>query len=356
MGGISWSRARRGLIVSLAGLLVGVGCTDGPAEPSASAPDRLVFVRNDTLMVVNIDGTDERVFSRAAEIFREPLLSPDGQSIIVNASARFGCGKFLELALDGSVKRTLNTGDWCVFRPHLSRDGERIAFLAQAHDFEAPPPHIAVMNLDGSGMIDLSSLLPPPAAGCNAPAPPKVTLYLMGWISASRLQMQRHVCGLGTSSFAINVDGSNITQTYTGILSPDGSRTVRGGTELAITDVANGAKRILAQYAVVEGSAGGTYYSPWSADGSHLLYRQHSGGYIIAKTDGSGETSVPRMPPLSTPWGFAGRHDRLLYTEWYAAGEQSTWTLYVLTNDGSDPVPLSVGKGSVTHVTFLPGR
>ncbi len=342
-----------------------VSCSDSLVQPGPTEPDRVLFVRNHSLMVMDADGGNEQRLLGSYDWVDTPQLMPDGRSVLL-VGAQTYCGKLLALPLDGGATRTIATGDYCLRAMRASPSAGHVVFvgLEEAQlSVSGANTKIIVMKADGTGLTDLSAALPAPGGSCSSSPTPKVTHHVMGWVSHSRVQLYRHVCGFGAKYFTVNIDGSDVTEGYAGMISPDGRRLLRGGgASLVVTDVTTGVQSVIGSEALVVDRAAPSQHeftSPWSADGSHIAY-QHSGSnaLYIARADGSNAQLVAGFPAgertVSAFWGFAGTNNRVLYTAWNLAA--GTYDLYLLTNDGSSPVPLSVGKGNARNVIWIPAR
>ncbi len=348
---MTYDVARRVTLVAL--LMACAACSEGAVQPDTRLPDRVLFVRDRVLLVVNPDGTNEQQFSPDARRYAHPRLAPDGQSIFVSAERSLRCGEIVQLALDGSPMRTLDAGSWCATSQQVSPDMQRVVFLAEQASVLPPEPFVATMRLDGTEFVNLSAMLPPPV-GCPPSTNSAVRPSVVGWLSETRVQIKRFASCEADRSFTINSNGGDVIEQDMGHPSPDGTRALKGGTEMVIRNRLSGARSIVSRAASFVPDVSVFSFSPWSSDQTHVVYRHFADGNVyIGKADGSGEVRVPLEGNL---WGFAGANDRLLYTTATVVDGVTVRNLFLVINDGSAPVPLSVGKGPVSEALFLEGR
>jgi Tol biopolymer transport system component len=113
------------------------------------------------LNMIRPDGSSQTRLTTDGRIYLDPDVSPDGRRIAFSGpTARFGVGIFVMNA-DGSdvtsvVDRSFDT------KPSWSPDGTRIAFLSNNDGPFGPVPRVFVVNVDGTGLRQLSPEHPDP--------------------------------------------------------------------------------------------------------------------------------------------------------------------------------------------------
>jgi Tol biopolymer transport system component len=123
--------------------------------PAWTADGRLLFISNrhgqgNDLWVTGFDGTPP---VRLAENVHHPAVSPDGTRIAF-ASPRAGEFDVYVMNLDGSGVVRLTSNDFYEAEPSWSPDGSRIAFIAVADE---PNLDVHVMDADGANRQSVTS-------------------------------------------------------------------------------------------------------------------------------------------------------------------------------------------------------
>ncbi|MDQ3812994.1 MAG: DPP IV N-terminal domain-containing protein [Armatimonadota bacterium] len=191
------------------------------------SPDgrHIAFVRNRDIYLMDSDGTHLRqlTFASEAERYRAPHWSPDGTRLVF-ALLVFGANSGQDIFImnaDGSaIRRVTNRQSPPAVSPVWSPDGNRIAFVSS---FTGPPtpssplgvvhPAIFVVNIDGSGLLNLTGEQNVPAA---PGAPPVNDFGGIAWSpNGARIAFTAGFGGTkygGSTSdiYSINVDGSNL--------------------------------------------------------------------------------------------------------------------------------------------------
>ena len=132
--------------------------TNGYGNMQAWSPDgsKLIFARinNDTdtqsLVVINADGTGERVINTGQKKNQFPSFSPDAKQIVLNLDGEIGFGVFT-INADGSNPRKITPG----MQPAWSPNRKHIAFATAAAN--SGPPRIFVLNPDGTQKRQVST-------------------------------------------------------------------------------------------------------------------------------------------------------------------------------------------------------
>ncbi|MDB4878746.1 MAG: Protein TolB [Gemmatimonadetes bacterium] len=351
------SRARRWALALGCALVAAGGCTEtvGPRERTG----RILFVRSAdaagaTISSADIwrmkaDGTELENLTRYPTGYGDLQSTPDG--VVVFAAARdhpgassADCGRRIwRMATDGSQLRPITSGPECSAHPRLSPDGTRIAYVRGSHVF--------VAGLDGSGEVRLTGSLPPvPAGPCGAT--PKVTVMVTGWYAPDRVSFWRHVCLVGQTDYTVGADGTDLREVPLSEpavvqVSPDLSRVsfTRDG-QLWVRNLDGTGLRALAAV-----GTGMSEASPWSPDGTRLVFTDAAGRFASIGIDGSGLRTMVTPP-------------RTAFGGWSRDGAQLAWSVYGATRidihvsgaDGAGLVPLATGETSNRYATWVETR
>jgi Tol biopolymer transport system component len=163
-------------IVEDPGLPCGGGCDSGNNYDTQWSPDgtRLIFSRQaigaggDTLLMVDVDGTDLHEFVAMDLHAMGPRWSPDGSAIaFVSNLARDAGGDIYKVRPDGTGLRRLTT-DTVSTRPEWTRAG-RLVFTRRVSDSSAGPVfELWIMDADGANKAKLpvEDVAQLTAAGC----------------------------------------------------------------------------------------------------------------------------------------------------------------------------------------------
>lgn len=142
--------------------------SSGGTEPALS-PDgtKVVFVRNDDLFVMNIDGSDERRITQLTSgpsINESPAWSPDGQRIAFAGSDGEGDSRLFVVGSDGSGFAQLSRNNLALkvgdHSPAWSPRGDQIAFLRDEQDDGSGAKAIFTMGVDGTNETRVMNKLP----------------------------------------------------------------------------------------------------------------------------------------------------------------------------------------------------
>ncbi len=105
------------------------------------------------IWLMNSDGSNQHRITTTNGIDAQPAFSPDGRQIAF-ISDRSGEMKIYLMNIDGSNVRRVDAPGWC-FGPSFSPDGRQLVFVAT---YDSKVHHIFVMNLDGSGLRQITSI------------------------------------------------------------------------------------------------------------------------------------------------------------------------------------------------------
>jgi Tol biopolymer transport system component len=240
--------------------------------------------------------------------------------------------------------------------PRWSPDGTRIAVTMDGPD----GMHVYVMNPDGSNPVKVSGPAMQVGTPCAANAATQTRISLHDWIGPGRVAFTRHYCGYGYRYFIVNADGSGFTETairmHEAFWSPDGSKVVYLGYEGAYSKVmlanADGTgARLLSTQGTHQGLPIWTRYSPWSPDGTRILFFAHTTteqAYLpmscaegaqayVVNADGTGVR--PLMDSCTGAFnGWSRSGDRVAFNVWPDADNAE---VYVVNADGSGAVNVS---------------
>ena len=109
------------------------------------------------IFVADPDGGNERQVTQAPEGGADewPAISPDGRRIAFNR-ARVADGGIMIVNLDGTGLRTVVPGAMQPIRPRWSSDGTRLVFSTNADRFEQTSANVWVVDVEGSGLHQIS--------------------------------------------------------------------------------------------------------------------------------------------------------------------------------------------------------
>jgi Tol biopolymer transport system component len=210
---------------------------------------------NDEVHVINVDGSGERNLSRDPAPDWGPDWSPDGTRVVFNS----GRGSPTELhgyVVDAAGGRPHRIGDVFFEYPAWAPDGRRFAFMHQTFDRAGGNYEIAVIDRDGSGMVELTD--EPADDGWPAWSPDGERIAFTS---------VRNDCRFSTEEDC--KDTNDLGEFHTlYVMNADGSEQTR------VTDV-------FGQFAV------------WSPDGDYILFTPAPEGFYVIRPDGSGLTSIP---------------------------------------------------------------
>lgn len=302
--------ARLARIVAALAFTVIAGCGD-PAGPG-SGGEQIVFVSSregamrgatplTNIYRMNPDGSDAENLTRTPGWYGDLAVTPDGRTIVFGGTLSFepwtgsNCPtQVWRIGVDGSGLRKVTT-DGCSSMPRLSPDGRMVAYLRGSE--------VWAINLDGTGARNVSHALPPVQPNACG-AVPTVMVRTLGWVSASRILFERHICQEGTTYYTVDTEGNGIAVAAyhgpTAYPSPDGSMMVHGraqGTELAdmvLTDVQGANLRTVAAPANLPPRYS-NFQSVWAPDGKRIYY-YNSTGHFVVNHDGTGSRRI------AEPW------------------------------------------------------
>jgi Tol biopolymer transport system component len=278
--------------VALLALMLG---TTGPSAALATFPGgdgRIAFYSFNTdpnrIGTIEPDGSDRLwLTGTAGRDSYTPAWSADGSMVAFATNARGG-GRVLIMNADGTGRSVVFESRRRLFSPSepaWSPDGERIAFAVLPR---RGPTHIAVINVDGTGLVVIDSR-------SNSVAP--------DW-------------------------------------SPDGARIVFqqfGRTDAIKTMDPDGNDR----ETVIEGGA----VPSWSPDGSQIVFTKggrHDRNVFIVGADGSDPTRLTDTPNRYeyTP-AFSPQGDRIAYCRVIGNDPFSPCDIWIMNADGTEPTRIT---------------
>src|SRR5688572_638539 len=207
-----------GMWTAVVALLVILSAGCGALDPDEAAQEQILFVggisRAQDIFRINADGSGLINLTQAADGYRSLDVTPDGRTVVF--SREIDC-RIWTMSPNGANKAAL--GDSCKRLPRVSPDGRLVAYEAANA--------IHVMGIDGTGAREVSTALPPvQPSSCGTT--PSWHVWPFGWVTPNRVAFRRHICGVGTTFYSVNADGSGLAEIdfnpQTAHLSPDATR------------------------------------------------------------------------------------------------------------------------------------
>jgi Tol biopolymer transport system component len=245
---------------------------------------------DDEVMVMRPDGSRRQRLTIDPFGYGAPVVSPDGQSIVVASSnpgvlgvALYFLGRF------GGGRTQLVARSTSDVAPAWSPDGTKIAFRSNAPNTSGPTSRIFIINRDGTGLRQLS------------PESTDPNLFVSDGNPSWSPDGTRLVLSRSGVLHIVNADGTGLVST--GVAgdspswSPDGTQiafeTLSGGTDgLFVMDMSFTPRRLTPP-------GEGDQMPRWSPDGSQLVFaRVEAGVFHIFKVgaDGSNVTKLSTVP------------------------------------------------------------
>jgi Tol biopolymer transport system component len=279
------------LVVLFLAVLSTVGCGVGSSTATAPVFTKMAFYSNRTvspptnLFLMNLDGSSVTPVPTSTGGLYTPSNSADLKTIAYTLSGFIWTSK-----ADGSAQTQLTSIGY-TYAVRLSPDGKKILFNQQ--DSVTNAYHIWIMNVDGTGPLDLTSTMPAGMTQCYG-----------GSFSAD------------SSKIAMNCQGNSSYGIY--IIHPDGTglTTVTNPNQYTDTPV----------------------FTPDSTKILFVLYGQPVGIFSI-NLDGTGQTSV-------APNGYEAK---ILNSTLYYSAYDSTLNnnrIYKSNLDGTGAVSLTDGSSN----------
>lgn len=256
------------------------------------------------------------------------------RNVIVYATEEFGLSELAVVNPDGSGRRRLTTDGRGYFAPDISPDGQRIAFAGFAG--------IYLMNADGSDVTQLVSRAPFDYSPAWSPEGSKIAFRSDTpgpFGSASRI-------------FVINVDGTGLRQLSPDVPDPnsfyysdDGPTWSPDGNKIVFTR--NGSLQVIN----LDGTGltplpneDGAWYPDLSPDGTRIAYGSLFTGLDvhIRNADGSNPITVVSGPDQEYNPRWSPDNQRIVFTRVVDGYSQ----IFVINADGTGEVKLSV---AATH-------
>jgi TolB protein len=342
----SFRRPGRFCCAILAAILAACGDVSGPR---ADRSEQFLFVSTRVsaegtewpqlqrdIFRMDVEGKQlSNVTASPVQQYRSLSASADGRRIAYLRTE--GCYGVWVMDADGGGARKVAGDDEfrCIHRPRISPDGSRIAMTSSRDRLGWV---VWAINTDGGGIVNVSGSLVDSGSS-----------WLAGWSPDGRIVFHHVPPGAPPytiTTYIANADGSNVQPLFdragdhSPAWSPDGSRLAfisdRDGTQRPwVMNVdATGLRRLsdLPGDAIFEHplSIIDNAVSPWSPDGSRIVFA-NSGGLYSVRPDGTGHSELvpPSMSARFNGWSRSGTW--LAFTS-SAAGSQD---IYVMAPDGS---------------------
>lgn len=343
----------RNAVIAALLAIVPAGCE--VLDPEEPAQEQIVFISGgngaEDVYRLNADGSGLVNLTRSPGRYQSLDVTPDGRTIIFHNES--DC-QIWTMALDGTNQKPM--GASCARLPRVSPNGGLVAYESGNT--------IRVMKIDGTEPRELSKDLPPvQPSSCGQT--PNWHVWPFGWVSTNRVAFRRHICGVGTTFYSVNADGSGLIEIdfdpQTAHLSPDATRVAfdRIGDlaqerSVTVMNVDGSNRRVLAD----DGALPDRFWysrSPWSPDGSQLYYRRADGHHLVDVRNGASRRLAE--PPTDAEFmGWSPRGNRLLFrsNERDQTGVVVSSDIHVVNADGSGPVNLTRSASFDTEAVWVP--
>lgn len=342
-------------MVSLLASAAVVGCSDfaGPALPTAN--DWVAFVSDragafgasgdamNDVYLARADGSALQRVSAVSGSYDIHAALPDGRTLLVQDLKPL-CSRLLLMPVGGSDAPRDVTPAGChrTFLPLLSPDRRLIALTTR--------DAIHVVNANWTGARVVSSAIPPATSPCGS-SPTNVSLFPRGWVSSSRLIVERFVCGGGSTYYELGADGSGATEVPASELdrhrSPDGTRvafvehsTVPNELNSLVVARADGSdRRVVARGVQLRSEHG----EVWSADGAWLRFMGPDAQLRLLDVV-RGTTSAP--PPDVAFRGWIPGRAAYLGTQGTSptTGRDANYAVVIVPTAGGAPTRVTDGR------------
>jgi hypothetical protein len=270
------------------------------AAPTLESPEGLIAYyghSNDEfdIFVIRPDGTGKTNLTRSADLEASPVWSPDGARLAF-VQSRPGQDPQLVIAdASGANRRVVPLeGDLgFIGSPAWSPDGTRLAFSAYESD-AAAEYDIFVVNIDGSGLVNLTPALPGESSTPNwSPDGTKILFANVRNESGATRQLAVVAPNGGAATFLTDAERWHNDPDW----SPDGEKIMfsshaDGGSGLFTMPAGGGEPTLLLRSATM---------GRWSPDGTQVVFIGDGGGLFRAKADGSGITTIDATPAVFSP-------------------------------------------------------
>lgn len=258
------------------------------------------------IFVLGLDGSAAPVRLNAGSVSRDPSPSPDGTKVVFAVSQTLPDGTaqndLYVVDRSGLNIRRLTQMPGMEYEPAWSPDGTQIVFTAS--DPAGPGPDLWLINVDGTGLRNLTAAMPGDVTDKRNPA----------WSPDGRRVAFIAARGGDHKVWTIGIDGFGAAQLTTDAgfdtsptWSPDGNQVAfsrynttvpANGWDIMIVPVTGGASTRLAH-------AGDQLVPAWSPDGVYIAVAgtvvagQGQQNIYTMRTDGSGL----RLRTVNTAWG-----------------------------------------------------
>lgn len=334
--------------------IVATGCEllDPDEEP---AQEQILFISGgfgaEDIYRMNADGGGLINLTRSPARYQSLDVTPDGRTVVFHDE--IDC-RIWTMAPDGTDQEPL--GESCGRLPRVSPNGRLVAY----ENGNA----IHVMNIDGTGSREVSEDLPPvQPSSCGQT--PNWHVWPFGWISTGRVAFRRGICGVGTTFYSVNADGSGLVEIdfnpQTAHLSPDGTRVafdrigdVAQDRSVTVMNVDGSNRSVLAD----DGALPDNFLysrSPWSPNGSQLYFWREDGHHLVdARTSTSRRLAEPTADAEFMGWSSRGNRLAFRVNERDQTGAVVSSDIYLVNAEGTGPVNLTRNASLETEAVWVP--
>ena len=324
-------------------------------DPEETAQEQILFISTgsggEDIYRLSADGSGLVNLTRSPDGYQSLDVTPDGRTVVF--SRQSDC-QILSMAPDGSGQKPL--GESCNRLPRVSPNGRLVAYESGNA--------IHVIGIDGTGSREVSKDLPPvQPSSCGQI--PNWHVWPFGWVSANRVAFRRHICGVGTTFYSVNADGSGLVEIdfnpQTAHLSPDAMQVafdriddLADRRSVTVMNVDGSNRRIVAD----DGGLPDRFYysrSPWSPNGTQLYYRRADGHHLVdVRTGAARRLGEPPTDAEFLGWSPRGTRMLFMVNERDDTGVVVSSDIHVVNADGTGMAILTRNASFDTEAVWVP--